>query len=176
MAGKSPAGADEILRQVPGFYDHSKVRAYQSCIVELAKCGDVNLLEMMVALRNVLLATETQLANKAGDLRVPESIRRIVEESEGVADEVAGVPAPEGNRPEEDPGERPEGTSREEAEGKSEEGLEGKPEEKSETSEAGKSSAKSPGKRARKSPASPGRKPRRKSGGKSEGAPEGERQ
>lgn len=81
MAEDRTPTAEEMMRELPGFYDQSKIRAYQSCVIDLARCGGINLLEMMVALRNVLLATETQLASKAGKLEVPESIRELAEEA-----------------------------------------------------------------------------------------------
>ena len=68
--------ADQMMRELPGFYDHDKVVAYQNCIVDLAEHGGVNLLEMLFALRNVLLSVEARLVEKSGDVEVPESLKR----------------------------------------------------------------------------------------------------
>lgn len=68
--------ADQMMRELPGFYDHDKVVAYQNCVVDLAEHGGVNLLEMLFALRNVLLSVEAKLVEKAGDVEVTESLKR----------------------------------------------------------------------------------------------------
>ena len=68
--------ADQMMRELPGLYDHERVIAYQNCVVDLAEHGGVNLLEMLFALRNVLLSVESKLVEKAGDVEVPESLKR----------------------------------------------------------------------------------------------------
>lgn len=67
--------ADDLMRELPGIYDHDRVIAYERCVIDLAEHGGVNLLEMIYALRDVLLAVETQLAKKAGALKVPNGMR-----------------------------------------------------------------------------------------------------
>lgn len=76
--------ADQMMRELPGFYDHDKVIAYQNCIIDLAEAGGVNLLEMLFALRSVLLSVEARLVEKSGDVEVPKSLKR---NSEDEADE-----------------------------------------------------------------------------------------
>ena len=76
MSEIETTAADQMMRELPGFYDHDKVVAYQNCIVDLAEHGGVNLLEMLFALRNVLLSVEAKLVEKAGDVEVPESLKR----------------------------------------------------------------------------------------------------
>ena len=76
MAEVDTSVADQMMRELPGFYDHEKVVAYQNCIVDLAQHGGVNLLEMIFALRNVLLSVEAKLVEKAGEVEVPESLKR----------------------------------------------------------------------------------------------------
>ena len=70
------AAADQMMRELPGLYDHEKVVAYQNCVIDLAEHGGVNLLEMLFALRNVLLSVEAKLVEKAGEVEVPESLKR----------------------------------------------------------------------------------------------------
>lgn len=72
--------ADQMMRELPGFYDHDKVIAYQNCIVDLAEHGGVNLLEMLFALRNVLLSVEAKLVEKSGDVEVPKSLKMNAED------------------------------------------------------------------------------------------------
>lgn len=72
--------ADQMMRELPGFYDHDKVVAYQNCIVDLAEHGGVNLLEMLFALRNVLLSVEARLVEKSGDVEVPKSLKMNAED------------------------------------------------------------------------------------------------
>lgn len=72
--------ADQMMRELPGFYDHDKVVAYQNCIVDLAEHGGVNLLEMLFALRNVLLSVEAKLVEKSGDVEVPDSLKMNAED------------------------------------------------------------------------------------------------
>lgn len=78
---KTPT-AEDLERELPGFYDHEKVLAYQRCVIDLARHADVNLLEMLLALRNVLLAVQSKLAEKAGEIVVPESIMGSVGRSD----------------------------------------------------------------------------------------------
>ena len=68
--------ADQMMRELPGLYDHERVVAYQNCVIDLAEHGGVNLLEMLFALRNVLLSVEAKLVEKAGEVEVPESLKR----------------------------------------------------------------------------------------------------
>lgn len=70
------SAADQMMRELPGLYDHERVVAYQNCVIDLAEHGGVNLLEMLFALRNVLLSVEAKLVEKAGDVEVPESLKR----------------------------------------------------------------------------------------------------
>lgn len=72
--------ADQMMRELPGIYDHDKVIAYQNCIVDLAEHGGVNLLEMLFALRNVLLSVEAKLVEKSGDVEVPKSLKMNAED------------------------------------------------------------------------------------------------
>ena len=72
--------ADRMMRELPGLYDHDKVIAYQNCIVDLAEAGGVNLLEMLFALRNVLLSVEARLVEKSGDVEVPKSLKMNAED------------------------------------------------------------------------------------------------
>ena len=72
--------ADQMMRELPGFYDHDKVIAYQNCIVDLAEHGGVNLLEMLFALRNVLLSVEARLVEKSGGVEVPKSLKMNAED------------------------------------------------------------------------------------------------
>lgn len=72
--------ADRMMRELPGFYDHDKVIAYQNCIIDLAEHGGVNLLEMLFALRNVLLSVESRLVEKSGDIEVPKSLKMNAED------------------------------------------------------------------------------------------------
>lgn len=76
MAEIETGVADQMMRELPGLYDHERVVAYQNCIVDLAEHGGVNLLEMLFALRNVLLSVEAKLVEKAGEVEVPESLKR----------------------------------------------------------------------------------------------------
>lgn len=84
MAKIETTVADQMMSELPGLYDHDKVIAYQNCIIDLAEHGGVNLLEMLFALRNVLLSVESRLVQKSGDLKVPNSLKR---NSEDEADE-----------------------------------------------------------------------------------------
>lgn len=70
------SAADQMMRELPGLYDHERVIAYQNCVIDLAEHGGVNLLEMLFALRNVLLSVEAKLVEKAGEVEVPESLKR----------------------------------------------------------------------------------------------------
>ena len=70
------SAADQMMRELPGLYDHERVVAYQNCVIDLAEHGGVNLLEMLFALRNVLLSVEAKLVEKAGEVEVPESLKR----------------------------------------------------------------------------------------------------
>ena len=72
--------ADRMMSELPGFYDHDKVIAYQNCVVDLAEHGGVNLLEMLFALRNVLLSVEARLVEKSGDVEVPKSLKMNAED------------------------------------------------------------------------------------------------
>lgn len=76
MAEIETGVADQMMRELPGLYDHERVIAYQNCVVDLAEHGGVNLLEMLFALRNVLLSVEAKLVEKAGEVEVPESLKR----------------------------------------------------------------------------------------------------
>ena len=76
MAETETSVADQMMRELPGLYDHERVIAYQNCVVDLAEHGGVNLLEMLFALRNVLLSVEAKLVEKAGDVEVPGSLKR----------------------------------------------------------------------------------------------------
>lgn len=76
MAETETSVADQMMRELPVLYDHERVIAYQNCVVDLAEHGGVNLLEMLFALRNVLLSVEAKLVEKAGDVDVPESLKR----------------------------------------------------------------------------------------------------
>lgn len=80
MAKIETTVADQMMRELPGFYDHDKVIAYQNCIVDLAEHGGVNLLEMLFALRNVLLSVEARLVEKSGDVEVPKSLKMNAED------------------------------------------------------------------------------------------------
>lgn len=80
MAEIETDAADRMMRELPGFYDHDKVVAYQNCIVDLAEHGGVNLLEMLFALRNVLLSVEARLVEKSGDVEVPKSLKMNAED------------------------------------------------------------------------------------------------
>ena len=94
MAEVDTSVADQMMRELPGFYDHEKVVAYQNCIVDLAQHGGVNLLEMIFALRNVLLSVEAKLVEKAGEVEVPESLKREAEdEADDHEREVKSKPA-----------------------------------------------------------------------------------
>lgn len=72
--------ADRMMREIPGFYDHDKVIAYQNCIIDLAEAVGVNLLEMLFAMRNVLLSAEARLVEKSGDVEVPKSLKMNAED------------------------------------------------------------------------------------------------
>lgn len=93
MADKTAAPTtDDLMRELPGIYDHDRVIAYERCVIDLAEHGGVNLLEMMYALRDVLLAVETQLAKKASALRVPDGMRASSENPlESAAKSAAGA-------------------------------------------------------------------------------------
>lgn len=94
MAEIETSVADQMMRELPGLYDHERVVAYQNCVVDLAEHGGVNLLEMLFALRNVLLSVEAKLVEKAGDVEVPESLRRDAEdEADDHEREVRSAPA-----------------------------------------------------------------------------------
>lgn len=80
MAEIETGVADQMMRELPGLYDHERVIAYQNCIVDLAEHGGVNLLEMLFALRNVLLSVEAKLVERAGEVEVPESLKRDAED------------------------------------------------------------------------------------------------
>ena len=80
MAEIETAAADQMMRELPGLYDHEKVVAYQNCVIDLAEHGGVNLLEMLFALRNVLLSVEARLVEKSGDVEVPKSLKMNAED------------------------------------------------------------------------------------------------
>lgn len=80
MAEIETGVADQMMRELPGLYDHERVIAYQNCVVDLAEHGGVNLLEMLFALRNVLLSVEAKLVEKAVEVEVPESLKRDAED------------------------------------------------------------------------------------------------
>lgn len=88
------SAADQMMRELPGLYDHEKVIAYQNCVIDLAEHGGVNLLEMLFALRNVLLSVEAKLVEKAGEVEVPESLKREAQdEADDHEREVKSSPA-----------------------------------------------------------------------------------
>lgn len=94
MAEIETSVADQMMRELPGLYDHERVVAYQNCVVDLAEHGGVNLLEMLFALRNVLLSVEAKLVEKAGEVEVPESLKRDAEdEADDHEREVKSAPA-----------------------------------------------------------------------------------
>lgn len=94
MAEIETGVADQMMRELPGLYDHERVIAYQNCVVDLAEHGGVNLLEMLFALRNVLLSVEAKLVEKAGEVEVPESLKRDAEdEADDHEREVKSSPA-----------------------------------------------------------------------------------
>ena len=94
MAEIETGVADQMMRELPGLYDHERVVAYQNCVVDLAEHGGVNLLEMLFALRNVLLSVEAKLVEKAGEVEVPESLKRDAEdEADDHEREVKSAPA-----------------------------------------------------------------------------------
>lgn len=57
-----------IPDDLPGFYSHEKVKAYVNCCVDLARSNGLTMVELLFAARSLLLATEGQLAKKAGAL------------------------------------------------------------------------------------------------------------
>ncbi len=94
MAEIETGVADQMMRELPGLYDHERVVAYQNCVVDLAEHGGVNLLEMLFALRNVLLSVEAKLVERAGGVEVPESLKRDAEdEADDHEREVRSAPA-----------------------------------------------------------------------------------
>lgn len=63
--------ADQMMREVSGFYDQSKVNAYMTVCLDLAVANDMTLLECFNAFKSLLLATEVKIAEKSGALDVP---------------------------------------------------------------------------------------------------------
>ena len=57
--------ADQMMREVSGFYDHAKVEAFMCCVVDLAEANDMTLLECFSAFKSLLLATEMRMAEKS---------------------------------------------------------------------------------------------------------------
>lgn len=60
--------ADQMMREVSGFYDHAKVCAYMTCCLDLASANDMTLLECFNAFKSLLLATEMRMAEKSRGL------------------------------------------------------------------------------------------------------------
>ena len=60
--------AEELMREVSGFYDQSKVEAFMCCVVDLAEASDMTLLECFNAFKSLLLATEMRMAEKSRGL------------------------------------------------------------------------------------------------------------
>ena len=60
--------ADQMMREVSGFYDHAKVEAFMCCVVDLAEANDMTLLECFSAFKSLLLATEMRMAEKSRGL------------------------------------------------------------------------------------------------------------
>lgn len=60
--------ADQMMREVSGFYDQSKVEAFMCCVVDLAAANDMTLLECFNAFKSLLLATELRMAEKSRSL------------------------------------------------------------------------------------------------------------
>lgn len=57
--------ADQMMREVSGFYDQSKVSAYMTVCLDLAEANDMTLLECFSAFKSLLLATEMRMAEKS---------------------------------------------------------------------------------------------------------------
>lgn len=74
--------ADQMMREVSGFYDHAKVEAFMCCVVDLAEANDMTLLECFNAFKSLLLATEAKIAEKSGALDVPGADDEVAESAE----------------------------------------------------------------------------------------------
>lgn len=86
--------ADQMMREVSGFYDQAKVHAFMCCVVDLAEANDMTLLECFNAFKSLLLATEMRMAEKSSELDVGGAERGA--NSLEAAAKSAGERAPEG--------------------------------------------------------------------------------
>ena len=57
--------ADQMMREVSGFYDQARVHAFMYCVVDLAEANELTLLECFNAFKSLLLATEMRMAEKS---------------------------------------------------------------------------------------------------------------
>ena len=71
--------ADDLMREVDGFYGHGKVLAFEMCVIDLAEANDLNLLELYQACYFLALSVAARIAGKSSDLEGSESLRKMRE-------------------------------------------------------------------------------------------------
>lgn len=71
--------ADDLMREVDGFYGHGKVLAFEMCVIDLAEANDLNLLELYQACYFLALSVAARIAGKSKDLEDSDSLREMRE-------------------------------------------------------------------------------------------------
>lgn len=71
--------AEDLMREVDGFYGQGKVLAFEMCVIDLAEANDLNLLELYQACYFLALSVAARIAEKSKDLECSESLRDMRE-------------------------------------------------------------------------------------------------